>query len=120
MSIRFEQLITEDHPFSGIYESFNTDGCEVIHKPQFDAFFETDLEDRLKENGVEQIIFTGVMTNLCVETTLRSAFVKGFDPILPVDTTAAYNLEFHKSTFKNLSYGFAYTVLLEDLLKEII
>ena len=119
MSIRFQELISEDHPFSGIHKAFDTSCCEVINKPQFDAFHETDLEDKLRENGVEQLIFTGVMTNLCVETTLRSAFVKGFDPILPVETTAAYNLEFHKSTFKNLSYGFAYPVLLDDLIEEI-
>ena len=119
MDVRFDELISEDHPFSGISNQFVLDDCEIIQKPQFDAFFETDLEEKLRKDGVEQIIFAGVMTNLCVETTLRSAFVKGFDPIIPVDTTAANNLEFHKSTLKNLSYGFAYTVLLNDLLKEI-
>jgi nicotinamidase-related amidase len=46
------------------------------------------------------------MTNLCCETTVRSAFVKGFRPVLPIDATAAYNRQFHLATFKNLSFGF--------------
>jgi len=78
----------------------------LLLKPQYDAFHHTDLEDILKKNGIETLIICGVMTNLCCETSLRSAFVRGFNAILPVDATATYKRDFHVSTFVNLSFGF--------------
>ena len=55
------------------------------------------------------------MTNLCCETTARSAFIRGFDVIMPVDATAAYNYEFHLATFLNLAYMFTRPVKTESL-----
>lgn len=53
---------------------------------------------------------TGVMTNLCCETTAREAFVKGFRVFFSTDATATLDLELHEATLKNLAYGFAYLV----------
>ena len=60
---------------------------------------------------------TGVMTNMCCETTARSAFVRGFEVIMPVDATAAYNYEFHLATFLNMSYMFAAPLNTTTLIK---
>jgi isochorismate hydrolase len=58
------------------------------------------------------------MTNLCCETTVRSAFVHGFECFFTVDGTAAPSERFHVSTLLNLSYGFAVPVLVEELVKK--
>ncbi len=79
----------------------------VVAKTQYDAFYGTDLEDILRSSGSEQVVVTGVMTHLCVETTARSAFVMGFAVFLPADGTATYNREYHSASLLNLSHGTA-------------
>jgi nicotinamidase-related amidase len=59
------------------------------------------------------------MTNMCCETTARSAFVKGFDVVMPVDATAAYNYEFHLATFLNLAYMFSRPIKTKTLIDSL-
>ncbi|MCK4594746.1 isochorismatase family protein, partial [bacterium] len=81
------------------------------------AFFETPLEALLNEKQVTQLVICGVMTHLCCETTARSAFVRGFQVILPVDATATYTKELHRATLLTLSHGFAIPLLTKNLVK---
>lgn len=60
--------------------------------------------------GIKEVIVTGVMTNLCCETTAREAFVRGFRVFFSTDATATSLPELHDATLKNLAYGFAYLV----------
>ncbi|XP_023543212.1 nicotinamidase 2 isoform X1 [Cucurbita pepo subsp. pepo] len=83
---------------------------EVIRKNTYSAFRNTRLEDCLKEKGVEEVIVTGVMTNICCETTAREAFVRGYRVFFSTDATATVDLELHEATLKNLAYGLAYLV----------
>lgn len=117
MGIRWHDVIREEDPLSEIHPDIENLGGEVMKKSQFDAFHETNLEKRLNAAGVKQIIMVGVMTNMCVETTARSAFVKGFEVAIPVDATAAYNYEFHLATFLNMSYIFSLPIKTADLIK---
>lgn len=119
MAVRWQELIREEDPRSEIHKDVVDIGGEELKKNQFDAFHDTQLEKRLQAAGVKQIIMTGVMTNLCCETTSRSAFVKGFEVIMPVDATAAYNYEFHLATFLNMAYLFSTPITTEALIKLI-
>lgn len=87
----------------------------VIQKSTYSAFRNTRLEERLLEMGVREVIVTGVMTNLCCETTARDAFVRGFRVFFSTDATATSNEELHEASIKNLAYGFAYLVDCEKL-----
>lgn len=82
----------------------------VVRKDTYSAFRGTRLEERLREMGVEEVIVTGVMTNLCCETTAREAFVRGFRVFFSTDATATSSEELHEATLKNMAYGFAYLV----------
>ncbi|KAI3694557.1 hypothetical protein L1987_77524 [Smallanthus sonchifolius] len=82
----------------------------VVEKNTYSAFRGTGLEERLKEMGVEEVIVTGVMTNLCCETTAREAFVRGFRVFFSTDATATSSEDLHQATLKNMAYGFAYLV----------
>lgn len=53
---------------------------------------------------------TGVMTNVCCETTAREAFVRGYRVFFSTDATATVDSELHEATLKTLAYGFAYLV----------
>lgn len=88
---------------------------QVVEKSTYSAFQGTRLEEVLKERRVEEVIVTGVMTNLCCETTARDAFIKGFRVFFSADATATADKELHEATLKNLAYGFAYLVDCERL-----
>ncbi|KAL8208550.1 hypothetical protein R6Q57_007962 [Mikania cordata] len=87
----------------------------VVEKNTYSGFRGTGLEERLKEMGVEEVIVTGVMTNLCCETTAREAFVRGFRVFFSTDATATSSEDLHLATLKNMGYGFAYLVDCKSL-----
>lgn len=91
----------------------------AINKPQYDAFLQTNLEDILRDLGVDQVVISGVMTHLCCETTARSAFMRGFEVFFTIDGTATYNEAFHRASLLTLSHGFAVPVLIEELLRHM-
>jgi len=112
----WKEIITSENPLSHITEDLNVSGGTVIEKSQYDAFYDTPFEDILKANEVQKLIICGVMTQLCCETTARSAFVRGFEVFFTVDGTATYNADFHLATLLNLAYGFATPVLVQEML----
>lgn len=57
-------------------------GDVVVHKTACDAFYATDLQQRLMERGIRHLVVGGCMTQFCVDTTCRSAVAHGFDVTL--------------------------------------
>ena len=90
-------------------------GDVVISKIRYNAFVATDLELRLREAGVKDLAITGVMTNLCCESTARDAFMRDLRVFFAADGTAAPSLEFHRGSLLNLAYGFAYVLTCDEL-----
>jgi nicotinamidase-related amidase len=83
-------------------------GEPVITKDRYSAFEGTSLEPMLREKGVDTVVLCGVMTNLCVETTARHAFLREFQPVIVGDACAGKTAEHHQASLLNLSYGFAF------------
>ncbi|MGB9824699.1 MAG: isochorismatase family protein [Candidatus Hydrothermia bacterium] len=100
---------------SELIDSLKQRNAFYLVKSSYDAFYQTELEDILRNFGVERILITGVMTHLCCETTARSAFVRGFEVYFVVDATATYNFEFHRSSLINLSHGFVIPVWTREI-----
>jgi nicotinamidase-related amidase len=69
-----------------------------IAKPGKGAFYATPLHDILKKEGVTHLIFTGVTTEVCVQTTMREANDRGFECLLVEDGTESYFPEFKRAT----------------------
>ncbi len=89
----------------------------VLPKKRYSAFFETDLEKMLRSRGIQDLIISGVMTNLCCETTARDAFMKDYRVFFLIDGTATRRSELHLATLKNLGFGFAYLLTCEELIQ---
>jgi biuret amidohydrolase len=70
------------------------DGETVIEKPGKGAFYATPLDDILKERGIAQLVFAGVTTEVCVQTTMREANDRGYECLLARDATDSYFPEF--------------------------
>jgi ureidoacrylate peracid hydrolase len=81
----------------------------VVRKPRYDAFLRTSLEDDLRARGIDTLVVGGVITNCCVDTTARSAFMRGFDVLVLEDCVATFAEErdLHQAALRNLSLLFA-------------
>jgi len=112
----WRDLLAPDSPASAILPDLDTTSAVIIEKHQYDAFYQTELEQILRAADVQQVVVTGVMTHLCCETTARSAFVRGFDVFFVVDGTATYTENFHRAALLNLAHGFAVPVLTGEIL----
>ena len=62
----------------------------VIDKPGKGAFYRTGLGEILEARGIRQLVFAGVTTEVCVQTTMREANDRGYDCLLAVDATESY------------------------------
>ncbi|MBW9064577.1 cysteine hydrolase [Rhizobium herbae] len=74
-----------------------TDGEIVIEKPGKGAFYATPLGDLLKARGIEQLVFAGVTTEVCVQTTMREANDRGYECLLAEEATESYFPAFKKA-----------------------
>jgi len=73
------------------------EGEVVLDKPGKGAFYSTDLETILRAKGIEQLIITGVTTEVCVQSTAREANDRGFECLILSDCTGSYFAEFYES-----------------------
>ncbi len=115
----WKDTITAENPLSKIHSAFDTSWAGVIDKTQYDAFYDTGLDELLNQQGVSTVVITGVMTNLCCETTARAAFVRGYRVLMPVDGTATMNMELHRATTANLAHGFTKPVSVSSILRYV-
>lgn len=116
MGIWWREIIQKDKKLSEISEKLDVSDSIVLEKSQYDAFYRTSLQEVLQHLAVQTVIVTGVMTNLCCETTARAAFTRGYRVLMPVETTATMNFELHKATTMNLAHGFAEPVTMQSVL----
>ena len=78
-----------------IPELYPAAGEPVIDKPGKGAFFATDLQVILRNRGIQQLVVTGVTTEVCVNTTVREANDRGFDCLVVGDCCGSYFPDFH-------------------------
>ncbi len=60
-----------------------------VIKRRFSGFFNTDLDLTLKDLGAESVVVFGVVTNICVRSTVHDAFFHGYNVVVPEDCCAA-------------------------------
>ena len=69
----------------------------VIDKPGKGAFYATPLHNQLRGLGITHLVFMGVTTEVCVQTSMREANDRGYDCLLLVDCTESYFPHFKAS-----------------------
>ena len=113
-----------------------TEGAEVIDaldmqdddlwqpKPRFSAFFNTGLENWLRDRGVSLCAVGGLATNICVLTTVLDAICHDFKAVLLEDCSAASSKQIHEQTLANYRRNALYPLLrvakATDLVSELL
>lgn len=72
----------------------------AIDKPGKGMFWATGLHERLQAMGITQLVFAGVTTEVCVQTSMREANDRGYDSLLIEDATESYFPEFKAATIE--------------------
>lgn len=98
-----------------IPELYPVEGEIVLDKPGKGAFYATPLGEILAERKSRQLVFAGVTTEVCVQTTMREANDRGFECLLATDATESYFPEFKQAaidmiTAQGAIVGWAATV----------
>jgi nicotinamidase-related amidase len=103
------------------------DGEKIIIKNFPNSFRNTDLENYLHNNGVEKIIFCGMMSHMCIDATVRAAFDKGFTCIVAENACATRNLSYggievpssnvHASSMAALGAVYAKVTTSDEIIK---
>ncbi len=90
-----------------------------IIKPKYDAFFGTNLESILKNLRTESLIIMGISTEVCCESTARSAFHRDFQVAFVSDATATRTDGAHNATLRAIDNYFGRVLTTEELLSEL-
>ena len=77
-----------------------------VNKHRYSAFFQTDLDLVLKDMNVRQVVVFGVVTNICVRSTVHDAFFIGYDVVVPQDCCAATGPREQDSTLYDIATHF--------------
>ncbi|MEI8658110.1 pyrimidine utilization protein B [Vibrio sp. Hal054] len=87
----------------------------IIPKTRYSGFFNTNLDTMLRSRGIRNLVFTGIATNVCVESTLRDGFhLEYFGVVLSDATHQAGPRSAHDAALLNIRTFFGWVTTLED------
>ena len=82
---------------------------KIVEKGRFSGFTPgtSSLDDELEQAGIDTVIISGTLTNICCESTARDAMQHNYRVIIGADSNAALSDEEHAATLKSLAFAFA-------------
>jgi ureidoacrylate peracid hydrolase len=94
------------------------DGDVVVDKHRYNAFTRTRLEEVLDGLGRRSLLFCGVASNTCVETSLRDAVCRDYLATMVEDCCGAYSAEAHQRAVSSVASGFGLVTTSTDIVGE--
>jgi ureidoacrylate peracid hydrolase len=91
-------------------------GEPVVNKHRYSAFINTRLDTVLRTYKIENLIMTGVSTNVCVESTARQGYMLDYNIVFMSDCTAAYTQVEHDGTLRNIAKHFGVVTTSKDVI----
>lgn len=91
----------------------------IVEKTRFSAFIQgsSDLEALLRDRGIDTLLITGTVTNVCCESTARDAAMLNFKVVMIADGNAARSDEEHNATLSNLINIFADVRMTDEVVE---
>jgi ureidoacrylate peracid hydrolase len=116
----WEGMCLEGTPESEVHpELAPQPGEKEILKHRYSAFYNTDLETILRVMKVEDLVITGIMTNMCCESTARDAYFRDYRVFFLADATGSITEEMHLASLLNLAFGFAWVTSVDTILEQL-
>lgn len=90
-------------------------GDIVLPKPRYSGFFNTSFDSTLRARGIRNLVFTGIATNVCVESTLRDGFFLEYFGVVLADATHQAGPAFaQEAALFNIETFFGWVSTVED------
>jgi ureidoacrylate peracid hydrolase len=87
----------------------------VFTKHRYSAFKDTELNAYLRAQRIENLILSGITSNVCVESTARDAYMLDYHVVFLSDASATYQAEAHEATLANIRRAFGIVASTEDV-----
>jgi nicotinamidase-related amidase len=87
-----------------------------VPKRRYSAFYATDLDLLLREQGVRTLVVAGVKTNVCVRATVQDAFAAGYEVLVPRGATNSNRPHLAKASLEDIEHYFGRVVDLDEAL----
>lgn len=116
----FESTKLPAHCISGEFDAAPYPGFEAargepeLGKRRYSAFFATDLELLLRGQGIEEVIFAGVKTNVCMRASVQDAFAHGFRPVLVRGAVNSNRPNLHEASLEDVERYFGEVIDLDE------
>lgn len=91
----------------------------IFIKRRYSAFFGTDLDLTLRDNLIDTLIVFGVVTNICVRSTVHDAFFNGYQVVVPKDACAATGPREQESSLYDIATHFGVVTESKDILHHL-
>jgi ureidoacrylate peracid hydrolase len=91
----------------------------TVEKRRDSVFQDTEFDLWLKAFRADTVIFCGIDTYICVESSVRDAFNKGYDVILMKDCVASRNLRHHQDSLDQMAEAFGWVLSSAELVEKI-
>ena len=91
----------------------------VLNKNRPSAYYNTGLENWLKENNLKQLIICGVTTSICVETTTRDLSQEDYRVVIASDAVNELEADRHEVALKTLAFGFAWVEESNQIIQQM-
>ena len=88
----------------------------VVDKYGYSAFHDTVLPEILKAEGIETLVVTGTVTQICVEDTVHGAFHSGYPTIVVADAVSSYDRELHAAALRGIAAKFGWVTPSSEVL----
>ena len=117
----WEGMCLEGSPESEIHQDLSPEPNEkVIFKHRYSAFYNTDLETVLRCLHVEDLVVTGIMTNMCCESTARDAYFRDYRVFFLADGTGSITEEMQLASLLNLAFGFSWVTDVDTVVAQLV
>ncbi|WP_318508704.1 cysteine hydrolase family protein [Bacillus sp. T3] len=92
----------------------------IIRKNFPNSFLQTDLESKLRANGVTKVVVVGMMTHMCIDATVRAAVDLGFETTLIEDACATRDLSYQGKIVPAEQVHYAFVSALQSMYCNVI
>jgi ureidoacrylate peracid hydrolase len=96
-------------------------GDIVVPKTRYSGFFNSTLDSTLRARGIRNLVFTGIATNVCVESTLRDAFHLEYFAVMLEDATHELGgAAIQKAAVYNVETFFGWVSTVDDFCRTVL
>jgi nicotinamidase-related amidase len=107
----------DQSPYVKGFEPRGTQREIELPKRRYSAFYATDLDLLLREQGVRTLVIAGVKTNVCVRATVQDAFAAGYKVVLPQEATNSNRPHLAEASLEDIDRYFGSVVPVDKALE---